>query len=58
MTDILLEKEWLQLLNQEFHKEYMKKIRSVLVNCASKKIPVCPHPKNIFRANSGQNDTC
>ena len=50
MTDILLEKEWLQLLNQEFHKEYMKKIRSVLVNCANKKIPVRPHPKNIFRA--------
>ena len=50
MTDILLEKEWLQLLNQEFHKEYMKRIRSVLVNCANKKIPVCPHPKNIFRA--------
>ena len=50
MTDILLEKEWLQLLNQEFDKEYMNKIRNVLINCANQKIGVCPHPKNIFRA--------
>ena len=50
MTDILLEKEWLQLLNQEFDKEYMNKIRNVLINCANQKTGVCPHPKNIFRA--------
>ena len=50
MTDILLEKEWLQLLNQEFDKEYMNNIRNVLINCANQKIGVCPHPKNIFRA--------
>ena len=50
MTDILLEKEWLELLNQEFHKEYMKRLRGVLVSCANQKISICPHPKNIFRA--------
>ena len=50
MTDILLEKEWLELLNQEFHKEYMKRLRGVLVGCANQKISICPHPKNIFRA--------
>ncbi|MDC2971927.1 uracil-DNA glycosylase [Gammaproteobacteria bacterium] len=50
MTDILLEKEWLELLNQEFHKEYMRRLRSVLVGCANQKISICPHPKNIFRA--------
>ena len=50
MTDILLEKEWLKLLNQEFHKEYMKRLRGVLVGCANQKISICPHPKNIFRA--------
>ena len=50
MTDILLEKEWLQLLSQEFDKEYMNKIRNILINCANQKIRVCPHPKNIFRA--------
>ncbi|URQ71297.1 uracil-DNA glycosylase [SAR86 cluster bacterium] len=50
MTDILLEKEWLELLNQEFHKEYMRSLRGVLVDCANQKISICPHPKNIFRA--------
>ena len=50
MTDILLEKEWLVLLYQEFHKEYMKRLRGVLVGCANQKISICPHPKNIFRA--------
>ena len=50
MTDILLEKEWLELLNQEFHKEYMRRLRGVLVDCANQKISICPHPKNIFRA--------
>ena len=50
MTDILLEKEWLDLLNQEFHKEYMRRLRGVLVGCANQKISICPHPKNIFRA--------
>ena len=41
MTDILLEKEWLELLNQEFHKEYMKRLRGVLVGCANQKISIC-----------------
>ena len=50
MTDILLEKEWLELLNQEFHKDYMRRLRGVLVGCANQKISICPHPKNIFRA--------
>jgi len=42
--------EWEQILEEEFQKEYFKKIKQVITKDIEKGITIYPHPKNFFRA--------
>ena len=41
---------WKPYLEEEFQKDYMKKIKSFLVNCSKKNELIYPHTKDIFRS--------
>ena len=50
MSKIDLNKTWLEVLENEFSKDYMLHIKSKLRDLSKAGTAVCPHPKNIFRA--------
>ena len=41
---------WKPFLEGEFQKDYMKKIKTFLVDCSKNNQTIYPHPKNIFRS--------
>ena len=48
--EIRLETSWLEILKEEFDKEYMKNIKNFLIEEIQKGKIIYPNPKNIFRA--------
>ncbi len=48
--EIRLETSWLEILKEEFQKDYMKNIKKFLVEEIQKGKTIYPNPKNIFRA--------
>ena len=48
--EIKLETSWLEILKEEFDKEYMKNIKNFLIEEIQKGKIIYPNPKNIFRA--------
>ena len=47
---INIENSWLEVLKDEFEKDYMKEIKSFLVKEIENWKTIYPHPKNIFKA--------
>ncbi len=47
---VKLPSSWLEVLSEEFEKEYMKNIKSFLVKEIENWKIIYPHPKNIFKA--------
>ncbi|PIE85591.1 uracil-DNA glycosylase [Candidatus Gracilibacteria bacterium] len=47
---VKLPSSWLEVLSEEFEKEYMKNIKSFLVKEIENGKIIYPHPKNIFKA--------
>ena len=41
---------WKPFLEGEFQKDYMKKIKTFLVDCSKNNQTIYPHPKDIFRS--------
>ncbi len=41
---------WKPFLDSEFQKDYMKEIKSFLINCSKNNDVIYPHPKDIFRS--------
>ena len=41
---------WKPFLEDEFQKDYMKKIKKFLVDCSKNNQTIYPHPKDIFRS--------
>lgn len=48
--NINIEASWLEILKDEFEKDYMKEIKSFLVKEIESWKTIYPHPKNIFKA--------
>ncbi|RAL57782.1 uracil-DNA glycosylase [Candidatus Gracilibacteria bacterium GN02-872] len=48
--NINIEASWLEILKDEFEKDYMKEIKSFLVKEIESGKTIYPHPKNIFKA--------
>ena len=48
--NINIEASWLEILKDEFEKDYMKEIKSFLVKEIENWKTIYPHPKNIFKA--------
>lgn len=48
--NINIESSWLEILKDEFEKDYMKEIKSFLVKEIENWKTIYPHPKNIFKA--------
>ena len=41
---------WKPFLEDEFQKDYMKKIKKFLVDCSKNNQTIYPHPKDIFKS--------
>lgn len=50
MSDIKIDSTWLEVLKDEFEKDYFKNIKNNLVKDIEAGITVYPNPKNIFNA--------
>ncbi len=50
MQEIKMEHSWLEILKDEFEKDYFKDIKNKLVEDIKSWITIYPHPKNIFNA--------
>ena len=50
IMEIKLESSWLEVLKEEFQKDYMKNIKKFLVEEIQKGKIIYPNLKNIFRA--------
>jgi uracil-DNA glycosylase len=48
--NINIEASWLEILKDEFEKDYMKEIKSFLVQQIEAGKTIYPNPKNIFKA--------
>ncbi|MCT4617226.1 MAG: uracil-DNA glycosylase [Candidatus Gracilibacteria bacterium] len=45
-----ISQEWENVLQEEFQKDYFKKIKKIITDDIEKGIMIYPHPKNFFRA--------
>lgn len=50
MSDIKMDNSWLEVLKDEFEKDYFKKIKKQIVDDIESGITIYPNPKNIFNA--------
>nr|MDD3720390.1 uracil-DNA glycosylase [Candidatus Gracilibacteria bacterium] len=48
--EIKIDPNWLEVLKDEFEKDYFKKIKKEIVTDIENGITIYPHPKNIFNA--------
>lgn len=49
-SDIKIDSSWLEVLNEEFGKDYFKEIKKLIIDDINSWIIVYPNPKNIFNA--------